>query len=743
MGKCMPHPFFTSCQVFAASDDPLGRYGVILDAGSSGTRLHIYRWLDNTRAKLDATPKELASLPKLMTKKKWTKKIRPGVSTFGSQPSAVGEEHLKELLDHALSVVPESQIADTPLFLMATAGMRLLPPDQRSALLSEICAYAQETTSFSLPDCDLHIQVIPGETEGLYGWIAANYLLGGFDNPEEHAHGKGHHTYGFLDMGGASAQIAFAPNSTEAERHANDLKLLRMRTLGGADSEYKVFVATWLGFGVNEARHRYVEALQESSGSSAQELPDPCLPKGLLSDLNGEEISQEQAAAADSYLLGQGLFPECLRKTYPLLDKDAPCEDQPCLLNGQHVPAIDFDVNHFVGVSEYWHTTHGVFEMSHTDKAYDFNTYQQRVNEFCSQDWDTIEEGLSAQKYGKKADATTVMEVCFKASWLINVLHDGIGIPRVGLENTPGGFNGTKEVLDHAKEKGFLDPFQAVDKIGDTEVSWTLGKMVLYAAGQIKPRTEALPVGFGSNVASSTPPDFQYAGSQYLPLVPGQNDDDDDDDWGDTVDDMLKKAPRNSTSGVLIFLLLLILIGYIFRRQDRRLRLYSKVSKTFRASRRPGSPRKGVRAFFHGGKLFGRHPVSYERVLEDGDAANAFELRDAVDSDDNEHSDSSEGSRAARSSGLATPKLHLHGFSNESTYFDGLPPTTPGLPASASSSSSLHANGPGQAAGFNPMDRSGLMVRTESRERLGLSGRSRAGSPTRGKSPLMSPLDED
>jgi Golgi apyrase len=96
--------------------------------------------------------------------------------------------------------------------------MRILPELQRQSVLKEVCDFARSTTQFQLPDCDLHVQVIPGETEGLYGWIAANYLLGGFDQPDKHDHGKGHNTYGFLDMGGASAQIAFAPNATEAEK---------------------------------------------------------------------------------------------------------------------------------------------------------------------------------------------------------------------------------------------------------------------------------------------------------------------------------------------------------------------------------------------------------------------------------------------------------------------------------------------------------------------------------------------
>lgn len=662
-----------------------------------------------------------------------------------------------------MEIVPEKQVADTPIFLMATAGMRLLPEIQQKALLSEICTYARKTTSFALPDCDLHIQIIPGETEGLYGWIAANYLLGGFDSPEEHAHGKGHHTYGFLDMGGASAQIAFAPNATEAEKHANDLKLLRMRTLDGEPSEYKVFVTTWLGFGVNQARKRYVQALLDASGThDARELPDPCLPAGLSATIDGEIVTSGTIAHGEEPLLiGTGRFDECLRQTYPLLDKDAPCEDAPCLLNGQHVPAIDFDVNHFVGVSEYWHTTHGVFELSHKEKSYDFNTYQQRVREFCSQEWEDIEEGIEAHKWGKKVDEKIALEVCFKASWLINVLHDGIGIPRVGLEKTPVGFNGTKEVLQHAKDKGFLDPFQAVDKIDDTEVSWTLGKMVLYAAGQVEPRSDSLlPVGFGSNVAG-IPTDFQYAGSKYDAL-PSHDDDDNDDDF-DFPDSLLEKASPHTRSTLPLLLLILLVVAYLLRKKDRRTTLYHKLNSFRRNARpRPSSPRKsGTRGFFGGGKLFGRSSTHYERVLEDG-GADEFELQD-VESDEGEgHSDSSEGSAAARvgrSSGLATPKMgSVSTFDGSASggaggSFEVAPTVGLGYANGNSSngvmSRSASAIGLGITGG-NAMDRSGLVVRTESRERLapglGLLGagrRSRTGSPTR-KSPLvMGVVSED
>lgn len=49
-----------------------------MDAGSSGTRIHIYRWQDHDNARKKASKDQLQSLPGIITKKKWAKKIHPG-----------------------------------------------------------------------------------------------------------------------------------------------------------------------------------------------------------------------------------------------------------------------------------------------------------------------------------------------------------------------------------------------------------------------------------------------------------------------------------------------------------------------------------------------------------------------------------------------------------------------------------------------------------------------------------------
>lgn len=666
------------------------RYGVVLDAGSSGTRVYVYRWLNNFVARLDTS--KLHALPELETKDKWTKKVHPGVSTFGTTPELVGDDHLRPLIKHALEYIPKRAVPQTPIFLLATAGVRLLPEFQRNALLRNICSYIRSETKFLLTDCDLHVQVIPGETEGLYGWIAANYLLGGFDDKDKHNHGKGHHTYGFLDMGGASAQIAFAPNSTEAAKHANDLTLLRLRTNDGIPQEHQVFVTTWLGFGANEARRRYVKELEQSySVKGNTEIPDPCVPKGLKLSLDGTILKVGQSFPSGHHLVGTGKFDECLRRTFPLLEKDIPCPDEPCLVHGVHVPAIDFDINHFVGVSEYWHTTHEIFEMAHKDKAYDFHTYQNRVKEFCGQDWSAIEKGIKDKTWGTHVDEQTAFEVCFKASWLINMLHDGIGIPRIGIEDTSNSsHNGTKELLESGKEKGFLDPFQAVNKIKSTEVSWTMGKMVLYASASIPPAVDGdLPVGFGSNVPG-IPADFQLPGGGTLQDVPshpapGQNTNSGESSHSITDqlhDTLFKSDAPHRLPGFIFFLLILIIATFYMCGRDRRARVRTALFGT--PSPTTKSTSRGPLSFFN--KLLGRQraPGRFDRDLEDGSTRlydpNDFELGNmSSSSDDDAFLDPADAfpkskPRSKRKFGRMTPDV---------------------------------------------MDRTGLVVRTESRERLG------------------------
>ncbi|EHB18697.1 Ectonucleoside triphosphate diphosphohydrolase 1 [Heterocephalus glaber] len=141
-------------------------YGIVLDAGSSHTNLYIYKW-----------PAEKENDTGVVYQIEECKLKGPGISKYAHKINDL-ETYLIECMEKSRNVVPKSLHQETPVYLGATAGMRLLRMENEQLAQSVL-----EKVSSSLSNYPFDFQgakIITGQEEGAYGWITINYLLGKF-----------------------------------------------------------------------------------------------------------------------------------------------------------------------------------------------------------------------------------------------------------------------------------------------------------------------------------------------------------------------------------------------------------------------------------------------------------------------------------------------------------------------------------------------------------------------------------
>lgn len=178
-------------------------YVVIIDAGSTGSRVHIYQFNHTT---IPSHNSSIVPVPQLINET--FDLTRPGLShkDFISN-FKLGAQSLDPLLKKALDVIPPKLRKRTPLSLKATAGLRLIgSPQLTQNYMRYLHNYLKTNYPFKIKDVD----IMDGQDEAVYAWVTTNYLLGLFDDNDKSA--AENNTAAVFDLGGASTQIVFEPD---------------------------------------------------------------------------------------------------------------------------------------------------------------------------------------------------------------------------------------------------------------------------------------------------------------------------------------------------------------------------------------------------------------------------------------------------------------------------------------------------------------------------------------------------
>ncbi|KAJ3269579.1 Golgi apyrase [Terramyces sp. JEL0728] len=413
------------------------RYCVVIDAGSSGSRVYVYTWDSPSSAS-----KSVIGIAK-PSGGAFEKKIKPGISSLAHDPSRVSS-YIEPLLEFAAASVPYELHPITPIYLYATAGLRLVEETAREALLSKACLFTLQNYKFGIESCNTNFRMISGETEGILGWIAVNYL--------DHKFTK--ETVGFMDMGGASTQIAFEPHKNNNQK---DLFKVNVRLLDGSQSIHNVFVTSFLGYGVNQARIKYVKTLLDQIESDKLNTTDPCLPVGLQ-------------IRAKSNITGSGSFQKCYEAITPILGKEKACHKDPCPIDGVHVPLQDYGRGKFLGISEFWYTTAHGFGLG---GIYQPEAMYSALAKHCSYSWSELETKFHAKEFENIDSLSKLQLQCFKGAYILNLLHEGLRFPRSSID------------VDSNIE------LHTIDELSGFSVSWTFGLAFIYASSTIAKMKES------------------------------------------------------------------------------------------------------------------------------------------------------------------------------------------------------------------------------------------------------------
>ena len=450
-------PFSNDDHMYDSLPKSAFSYVSMIDAGSSGSRVHVYKY-----GRLGAMDGPLYLLPKHNSKK-----VKPGLSSFVGAATMAGES-LIELIDFAKSEIPEDKWKDSPIWLKATAGLRLLEKQSSDEILESIRNFLADKSKSPFLFHPSYASVIPGNEEGAFGWLAYNYmkrLIGPKKAPVTIASQleivAPVTTFAVIEMGGASSQVTQA---APTKKDVNNIPPEYRYTININDETYVLYTHSYLGYGAEQGR----ESLNSKLVSTANKgkIIDPCLNVGYKKSDDVPRKQVYEGPLGKFNIEGSSKKDSCIKAIKPLFSKD----NSTCKGNGPFSFNCTFQPN-FVPTSpnlmifeNYYYVSSGLGVKPTTKSATKYplitspDHLSTAANTVCAANWTEV-----MTSYPKDQQPTdNNLKWCFSASFASSFLTDALNIKpnkKIVIQQDVDGDEiewatgaAYKEVLDLAKQ---------------------------------------------------------------------------------------------------------------------------------------------------------------------------------------------------------------------------------------------------------------------------------------------------
>lgn len=409
-------------------------YIIVIDAGSTGSRAHVCHY---SRRNMVAGQYPLIIDPPLTLPSCFVDfKVKPGLSAFLNHTKGLPKSLtplLKAAADALVLHQPDVHLKHVPLYLGATAGMRELDYPDQHRVMQEVRKFFRTKHNPFAFERDEQARVLSGEEEGAFGWLSLNRQKAQI-SPDPHT------TYGSLDIGGGSMQIAFVPIETSILAN-----FFPMHFGGAVKGPIHLYTKSFPQFGFVESFQRATKHLHEELIQSYREspnrshekfpqvLPHPCLPHDMVWQVKVGEYGvstvdpEPERKHGPLQLKGTGNFEECQRLARRLIIKDVPCYLEPCSMLGVYQPELNG--TKFVLFGEYdelktWETLPLIEKGIPLLKALHI-----QLPKMCGLP-KAIQEELFGKKGLKKKQGG--QPPCWRGTWILTLLVEGLGFKETG-----------------------------------------------------------------------------------------------------------------------------------------------------------------------------------------------------------------------------------------------------------------------------------------------------------------------
>lgn len=408
------------CSKSSSPDKPLIQYALMIDAGSTGSRIHVYRFNN-----CGPTP-ELEHEEFKMTEKK---EGGSGLSSYKTDAEGAAKS-LDVLMAVAMETVPDDLKSCSPVAVKATAGLRLLGQEMSDNILKAVRRRLE--TQFPFPvvsEQNGGVEIMDGKDEGVYAWITTNYLLGKIGGPDKSP------TAAIFDLGGGSTQIVFEPTFPSSSKGMpeklgeGDFKYALK--FGGND--FELYQHSHLNYGLMSARSTIHNAVAQAKFDTvgnadpnwaSKPISNPCIAPNMSRVVNvtldsGETVTTTMVGPADG-----GSAAQCRGLAEKMLKKDAACSLAPCSFQGVHQPSLEKTfAREDVYIFSYFYDRTRPLGMPSSFTIRELRDTTARVCEGRSA-W-----GVFDSIQGAREELEDRPEWCLDLSFMMALLHTGYEMP--------------------------------------------------------------------------------------------------------------------------------------------------------------------------------------------------------------------------------------------------------------------------------------------------------------------------